>query len=60
MVKNVRGWNCDEDADRILTELEIPEKNFSKTINKIIKEWHNFSKEPMPVESYLEIKRVRV
>lgn len=60
MVKNVRGWNCNEAAENVLKELEIPEKEFSKTMNKIIVEWHNKTKEPQKQEHLLEVTRIRV
>jgi hypothetical protein len=43
--KNIRGWNCDEQVTEIFNELNIPKNSFSKTMNSIVKEWHNLKKE---------------
>ena len=45
LVNTIRGWNANEDAVRVLNELEIPKNQFSKVMNKIVVEWYNKSKE---------------
>ncbi len=41
----VRGWNCDKEAETILDSLNIPNKQFSKKMNLILKEWHSSQKQ---------------
>jgi len=41
----VRGWNTDEETNLIIESLNIPNKKFSKTMNGILKEWHNEKKQ---------------
>lgn len=54
----VRGWNTNSDSDKIIESLEIKPKQFSKTMNKILNDWHSTQKqkELEKIEAKPEVK----